>query len=247
MTRRHDARHAAPRVRHVRPGFVSLTLVLTTLIATMITGFTVPSHWTLIALTSEQADEAHAQELEIAGTTARDTARLASDRAQGNTSRSAARGALVTDADHDPEAEAIAAAAARSKEQTDEWLTEERARRTAVDATAAALELEAAQADPQSAARILMPEFGFTSDAQWQCLQSLWMGESDWRWWAENPSSGAYGIPQSLPADKMAAAGDAWRTNPVTQIRWGLEYIKLSYGTPCGAWEFWQAQDPHWY
>lgn len=60
-------------------------------------------------------------------------------------------------------------------------------------------------------------------------------GNSGWRWDALNASSGAYGIPQSLPADKMAAAGADWRTNPATQIRWGLGYIKGRYGSPAGA------------
>ena len=64
---------------------------------------------------------------------------------------------------------------------------------------------------------------------------------------AENSSSGAYGIPQSLPARKMATFGADYRTNPITQIKWGLWYIEQSYGTPCGAWEFWNNRYPHWY
>jgi len=60
------------------------------------------------------------------------------------------------------------------------------------------------------------------------------MRESDWRVYAQNPS-GAYGIPQALPASKMAMMGSDWRTNPITQIRWGLYYIDNAYGTPCAA------------
>jgi hypothetical protein len=71
---------------------------------------------------------------------------------------------------------------------------------------------------------------------QWRCLKALWIRESGWRVHATNPSSGAYGIPQSLPAVKMAAAGDDWRTSATTQISWGLAYIKARYGTPCRAW-----------
>jgi len=71
---------------------------------------------------------------------------------------------------------------------------------------------------------------------QFPCLYRLWMQESSWRADALNPDSGAYGIPQSLPADKMAAAGPDWRTNGDTQIDWGLSYIQGSYGSPCGAW-----------
>jgi hypothetical protein len=67
----------------------------------------------------------------------------------------------------------------------------------------------------------------------------------EWDATAENPSSGAYGIPQALPGDKMASAGSDWATNPATQIRWGLGYIREVYGTPAGAWVFWQANN--WY
>ena len=70
---------------------------------------------------------------------------------------------------------------------------------------------------------------------QYSCLVKLWERESNWRWNAENRSSGAYGIPQSLPASKMASAGADWRTNPDTQIRWGLGYISGRYGKPCSA------------
>lgn len=72
--------------------------------------------------------------------------------------------------------------------------------------------------------------------AQFSCLKLLWDQESGWRWNAENPYSGAYGIPQSLPASKMASAGADYMTDPYTQIRWGLSYIAERYGTPCGAW-----------
>jgi hypothetical protein len=71
---------------------------------------------------------------------------------------------------------------------------------------------------------------------QHSCLVNLWNRESGWRHTAANPTSSAYGIPQSLPGKKMAAAGADWRTNPETQIKWGLKYIKHRYETPCGAW-----------
>jgi hypothetical protein len=72
--------------------------------------------------------------------------------------------------------------------------------------------------------------------SQMQCLIRLWNQESGWRLDAYNTSSGAYGIPQSLPAQKMASAGPDWETNADTQINWGLGYIKRAYGSPCGAW-----------
>jgi hypothetical protein len=71
---------------------------------------------------------------------------------------------------------------------------------------------------------------------QHSCLVNLWNRESGWRHTAANPTSSAYGIPQSLPGNKMASAGADWKTNPETQIKWGLKYIKHRYETPCGAW-----------
>jgi len=80
---------------------------------------------------------------------------------------------------------------------------------------------------------------------QYQCLVNLWNRESGWSVTATNASSGAYGIPQSLPASKLASAGADWRTSARTQITWGLNYIAGSYGTPCGAWGHSQATG--WY
>jgi hypothetical protein len=88
--------------------------------------------------------------------------------------------------------------------------------------------------------------YGWTS-AQWPAWRSLGMGESGWRWNALNKSSGAYGIPQALPAGKMASAGADWRTNPATQVRWMASYIHSVYGTPSRAWSTWQHRSPHWY
>ena len=102
------------------------------------------------------------------------------------------------------------------------------------------------QRNPRTVAQQLMPNFGFGTD-QWSCLDSVWLNESSWSWSADNPTSDAYGIPQSLPGSKMASAGADWLVNPSTQITWGLGYIKGRYGTPCQAWAAWQARSPHWY
>jgi hypothetical protein len=104
--------------------------------------------------------------------------------------------------------------------------------------------LDRAQSDPKSVARLLAGGRGW-GDGEFTCLDSLWTKESGWSWSANNGSSGAYGIPQSLPGSKMAAAGSDWATNPVTQIKWGLQYIASSYGTPCSAWAHSQAMS--WY
>ncbi|HEY9521866.1 MAG TPA: transglycosylase SLT domain-containing protein [Thermopolyspora sp.] len=74
------------------------------------------------------------------------------------------------------------------------------------------------------------------SNRQFRCLDRLWTRESNWNHHAVNRSSGAYGIPQALPASKMRGAGRDWRINPETQIKWGLKYIKSRYGKPCTAW-----------
>ncbi|QOC93659.1 aggregation-promoting factor C-terminal-like domain-containing protein [Micromonospora craniellae] len=81
----------------------------------------------------------------------------------------------------------------------------------------------------------MMIDAGFKID-QFPCLDKLWNKESGWNHKARNPSSGAYGIPQAYPGNKMASVGSDWQTNPVTQITWGLGYIKGRYSNPCGAW-----------
>jgi len=83
------------------------------------------------------------------------------------------------------------------------------------------------------------------SKAQFRCLEKLWARESGWNHRAGNRSSGAYGIPQALPGHKMASSGRDWRTNPRTQIKWGLGYIKQRYGAPCGAWSHFASRG--WY
>ncbi|MEU9604811.1 transglycosylase SLT domain-containing protein [Streptomyces sp. NPDC048057] len=80
---------------------------------------------------------------------------------------------------------------------------------------------------------------------QFQCFSNIVEKESGWRYTAQNPSSGAYGLVQAYPGTKMASAGADWRTNPATQIKWGLNYMNGKYDSPCGAWTFWQAN--RWY
>jgi len=81
---------------------------------------------------------------------------------------------------------------------------------------------------------ILMDEYGFT-EKEYKCLNQLWTQESNWNYKSRNKKSGAHGIPQALPASKMNVVSTDWRTNPVTQIRWGLRYISIRYETPCKA------------
>ena len=83
------------------------------------------------------------------------------------------------------------------------------------------------------------------SEKQFPCLDQLWTKESNWNYKARNRVSGAHGIPQALPATKMEVVGTDWRTNPVTQITWGLKYIKERYNTPCAAWS--KFKRSNWY
>jgi hypothetical protein len=96
----------------------------------------------------------------------------------------------------------------------------------------------------QAIARDLIGQYGWDS-SQFDCLVVLWNSESGWNVHAANPSTGAYGIPQALPGDKMSTAGPDWQNNATTQIKWGLGYINERYGTPCNAWSYWQANG--WY
>jgi len=82
---------------------------------------------------------------------------------------------------------------------------------------------------------IMSSEFSWGDD-EYSCLNRLWTKESHWNYKAHNYRSGAHGIPQALPAVKMEVISSDWRTNPVTQIRWGLRYIDIRYETPCQAW-----------
>ncbi len=81
--------------------------------------------------------------------------------------------------------------------------------------------------------------------AQYSAFSNIVEHESGWNPSATNASSGAYGLVQALPASKMASAGSDWKTNPATQIKWGLDYMNSRYGSPVGAWTFWQANG--WY
>lgn len=90
----------------------------------------------------------------------------------------------------------------------------------------------------------MLTTYGWGED-QFNCLDKLWFKESRWNHASRNKRSGAYGIPQALPGSKMKSAGADWKTNPHTQIRWGLNYIAKRYKTPCGAYQHFQKK--RWY
>ncbi|MBB6406157.1 hypothetical protein [Arthrobacter sp. AZCC_0090] len=99
-------------------------------------------------------------------------------------------------------------------------------------------------AGAQAYAASMLSSYGW-GQGEMSALITLWNKESDWRTTATNASSGAYGIVQSLPGEKMASEGADWQTNYQTQIRWGLNYIKQRYGSPSAAWAFHLAHN--WY
>ena len=116
-----------------------------------------------------------------------------------------------------------------------------------VAAPAAAGAPAAGTPDPGSAKAIalrLVQQRGWNT-AQYDCLVALWGKESGWNVYAFNAGSGAYGIPQGVPGNKMASVGSDWKTSAKTQIVWGLGYIQGRYVNPCGAWS--HSQSKGWY
>jgi hypothetical protein len=134
------------------------------------------------------------------------------------------------------------AAVSRSSDRRDAADPVKAASLSVAGGPAMAEKVELSSADPRDIARALMPQFGFSAD-EFGCLDSLWTKESGWRVDADNPSSSAYGIPQALTATHDLAAD--YMTNPVSQIEWGLGYIRDRYGSPCGAWG--HSQSTGWY
>lgn len=139
------------------------------------------------------------------------------------------------------QAEKAAQEAKEAEEAKEREEAEQKASRAAARADASTFAVQSSYtiAQIQSMAAQMVP------GDQFQCFSNIVDHESDWNYRAVNPSSGAYGLFQALPGTKMASAGADWQTNPATQIKWGLNYMNERYGSPCGAWSFWQAN--HWY
>ncbi len=168
----------------------------------------------------------------------------AADTAAKKSAEEAARVRAAKDAEAKKEAavkaEEEARAKARAEKERKEKEEAERASRSAArDVTSFAAQGSYTVAEVKAIARQIVPA------AQFQCFSNIVDHESTWNYRAVNPSSGAYGLVQALPGHKMSSAGADWQTNPATQIKWGLNYMNESYGSPCGAWSFWQAN--RWY
>ncbi|MGK4582764.1 transglycosylase SLT domain-containing protein [Kitasatospora sp. HPMI-4] len=145
----------------------------------------------------------------------------------------AARQKAAADAQAKADAEK-AAKAAEEKRKADE---------EAANRAKARTEMAAVSADPGSVQALAASIVG--DSTQFQCFSQIVKRESGWDYTATNAGSGAYGLVQALPGSKMASVGSDWRTNPATQIKWGLNYMNDRYGSPCGAWSFWQSHQ--WY
>ncbi|MFF0410784.1 transglycosylase SLT domain-containing protein [Kitasatospora sp. NPDC004745] len=149
------------------------------------------------------------------------------------------------DADAAAAAQAQAQAQAAARAQAEAEAKAQADAKAKADADAAASRSQQRQSlsgysgTPQQIAAQIVPA------GQLQCFSNIVFRESSWNPLAVNASSGAYGLVQALPGSKMASTGSDWRTNPATQIKWGLDYMNSRYGSPCGAWSFWQKH--HWY
>ncbi|WP_158863818.1 hypothetical protein [Leifsonia sp. AG29] len=178
---------------------------------------------------NQSKTDATAAKTELAGLTSFTKLGDSELRKKIDSTKAAASALAAAGAEADRQAAAAAAAAAQAAAQA------------AAEAAARANTPDGAKA---VAASIASSQYGWGSD-QFQCLSNLWQKESGWNYQASNGSSGATGIPQALPGSKMAAFGTDWATNATTQIKWGLDYISRSYGTPCSAWG--HSQAVNWY
>lgn len=118
---------------------------------------------------------------------------------------------------------------------------------TAIDLTAwpkTKAQRVAMRKNPKPFAQSQAAKRGWTG-VQMKCLDHLWTKESGWKYNAKDADTEAYGIAQALPAWRMKSAGADWKTNPATQIVWGLGYIKERHKSPCLAWEHHKQQG--WY
>ncbi|MFJ4869209.1 transglycosylase SLT domain-containing protein [Streptomyces sp. NPDC088757] len=170
----------------------------------------------------------------------------AADSAAKKSAEEAARVRAAKDAEAKKEAAVKAEAEAEAKAKAEKERKErekeeaERASRSATrDVSSFTAQGSYTVAEVKAIARQIVPA------SQFQCFSNIVDHESSWNYRATNASSGAYGLVQALPGTKMASAGADWQTNPATQIKWGLNYMDDRYGSPCGAWSFWQAN--RWY
>lgn len=198
----------------------------------------------LLADNSHVASAAHSDTMSAAQqSVAFDRVRYGLENRQAELELAAAKAAAAKAA----AAKAAAAKAAAAKAAAAQAAKQQAAQQPAVQQATQAPQQTAASTpsgSPQQIAEQMLSQFGWSS-SQFSCLQPLWAHESGWNIYASNPSSGAYGIPQALPGSRMASAGPDWQSDAATQIRWGLQYIQGTYGSPCAAWSHEEADG--WY
>ncbi|MFC5635332.1 transglycosylase SLT domain-containing protein [Streptomyces bullii] len=165
-----------------------------------------------------------------------DVQAIAADASAKKDAEEAARKAAAETAIAKKEAAEKAAREAKERAEAKAAASRDADRSTNVDV---AVKSSYTIAEIQAMARQMVPS------GQFQCFSNIVDHESDWNYRAVNPSSGAYGLFQALPGSKMSSVGADWQTNPMTQIKWGLNYMNERYGSPCDAWSFWQANN--WY
>ena len=158
--------------------------------------------------------------------------------------------AAIKEAEAKAEAERKAAEEAAAKAAAEKKAAEEAAAAQAQAAQQAQAQAQAASSgtksfsDARAAFEQIVADYGIgaSEKAMWEYIINR---ESGFNHYATNTSSGAYGLPQSLPGSKMASAGADWQTNPYTQLKWMYGYMTSRYGSIAGAYNFWQAN--HWY
>ncbi|MFD7286007.1 transglycosylase SLT domain-containing protein [Streptomyces sp. NPDC059863] len=163
----------------------------------------------------------------------------AADATAKKSAEEAARIQAAKDAKAKKEAADDAAEREREAKEAKERASRDAARSQTASASSFTTQSSYTVAEVKAIARQMVPA------DQFQCFSNIVNHESTWNYKAQNPSSGAYGLVQALPGSKMSSAGADWQTNPATQIKWGLNYMDGRYGSPCGAWSFWQANN--WY
>lgn len=166
-----------------------------------------------------------------------DVQSTAADAEAKKSAEEAARKQAAQDAKAKKAAADKAAAEKLAKEREAKKKQELASRSASRDSSAFPIKASYTIAEVQAMARQMIP------GDQFQCFSNIVDHESGWNYQATNPSSGSYGLVQALPASKMASAGADWKTNPATQIKWGLGYMNDRYGSPCEAWSFWQANN----
>ncbi|MBC9723898.1 transglycosylase SLT domain-containing protein [Streptomyces sp. TRM68367] len=167
-----------------------------------------------------------------------DSQAIAADTATKKSAEEAARKQAAKNAAAKKDAAEKKAEAEKLAKEREE-AQQEAVSRSARDSSSFPVQSAYTAAEVQAMARQMVPA------DQFQCFSDIVERESSWNYQADNPTSDAYGLMQALPGSKMSSAGADWATNPATQIKWGLNYMNSRYDSPCGAWQFWQANN--WY